>query len=91
MEPERRLYNQLKVKVLELLQDNPGFTSQNVSCALDVSVPNAGMALYRLHKQGLVDRKTEYLGIWRKPPFHYSINERGTNRLEYYHTKAPYA
>ncbi|MDH5376551.1 MAG: hypothetical protein OEW95_12200 [Candidatus Bathyarchaeota archaeon] len=65
-----------------------GFTSQHVSCALDVSVPNAGMTLYRLHRQGLVDRKTDYLGIWRKPPFRYSVNERGTARLEYYRTKA---
>lgn len=75
-------------KVLELLEGNPGVTSQNVSAALDVSVPNAGMALYRLYKQGLVDRKTQYLGIWRKPPFSYAINDRGTNRLEYYRAKA---
>lgn len=79
---KRRSWNALKVEVLSLLKDNPGTTSKDISAALEVSMSNAGMILHRLHKQKLVDRrKPDIWQTWRKPPFHYSISDRGLARL----------
>jgi predicted transcriptional regulator len=81
---ERRAWNKLKTEVLDLLKDILGATSKDVSANLEVSTSNAGMILHRLHKQKLADRrKPNIWKTWRKPPFHYSINERGLARLEY--------
>lgn len=81
---ERRTWNQLKRSILELLKEKDDVTSRDVALALGCDVHNVGMALYRLHKQRLVDRETRSLGIWRKPPYHYNINDRGRARLDYY-------
>lgn len=81
---KRRSWNALKVEVLSMLKDNPGTTSKDISAALEVSTSNAGMILHRLHKQSLTDRKKpDIWRIWKKPPFHYSISDRGLARLEY--------
>jgi hypothetical protein len=81
---ERRLWNEPKIKVLSVLNDNSGLTSRGVSTALGISVPCAGMVLLSMHRQRLVDRTRP--GLWhifKKPPYQYSINDRGHARLNY--------
>jgi predicted transcriptional regulator len=81
---KRRSWNELKTEVLYLLKDNPKVTSKDVSAALEVSTSNAGMILHRLHKQRLADRrKPDIWRTWGKPPFYYSISNRGLVRLKY--------
>lgn len=81
---EKRSWNELKISVLELLKNNPKLTSHDISATMATGVPSAGMILLNLHRQGLVDRKRP--GLWRifrKPPYEYSINDRGLRRLNY--------
>jgi hypothetical protein len=71
---ERRLWNELKMKVLSVLNDNSGLISRGVSTALGISVPCAGMVLLSMHRQRLVDRTRP--GLWhifKKPPYQYSF------------------
>ena len=80
---ERRQYNKLKIQVLTFIRANPDATTRDLSMGLGIEIGNAGMALFRLFRQRLLERHVMVLGVWRKPPFQYSLTERGIQRLEY--------
>jgi len=80
---EGRQYNKLKIEVLTFIRANPNTTTRELSTGLGIEIGNAGMALFRLYRQRLLERHVMVLGVWRKPPYQYSITERGIQRLEY--------
>ena len=86
---ERRIYNQLKREILELLTEWENVTSEDVAKDLNCDVHNARMGLLRLFRQQLVRREIVPIGIWSKPPFEYNITERGLDRLDYYESLDP--
>jgi len=81
-----RIFNQLKIETLMTLSAKPNSTSKTISTDLRVSVESAEMVLHRCWKQKLVDRTTRPEGF-RKPPFQYTISQRGLDRLLYLQLK----
>lgn len=86
-----RKFNELKIETLEFLKEqteaNLHSLSKDVSKALDITVENAQMILFRLRRQRLVrarkviaskDRRGRAKRSWA-----YIINERGLSRLSY--------
>jgi predicted transcriptional regulator len=88
---ERRPWNGLKIKVLGLLKQTPGLTSQDISTNLEITVSSAGMVLLNLHRQRLVDRRRPVLWhVFKKPHYEYFINDRGLAKLNYLRQKQSY-
>lgn len=58
-----------------------------MSMALNISIENAEMFLFRLFRAVLVSRETELTARSRKPCFAYKVNVRGSERLDYWKAK----
>lgn len=86
-----RKFNELKIETLEFLkQQTDGdlhSLSKDVSKALDITVENAQMILFRLRRQRLVQARKVISSKDRrgraKRSWAYIINERGLSRLSY--------
>lgn len=83
----RRSWNELKRAILTKMQASAGLTSHDISIALDINIPNAGMTLLKLYRQRLVSRYSMSTGKFRKPLYRYEITDRGLNRLLWYEQK----
>lgn len=77
----KRRWNELKVLTLKALT-NGSMTSKELALRLGIERANAQMVLYRLYRQGLLERSQIPTAYYRKP-FQYIITSRGLGRLEY--------
>lgn len=86
-----RKFNELKIETLQFLkQQTDGdlhVLSKDVSKALDITVENAQMILFRLRRQRLVQARKVISSKDRrgraKRSWSYTINDRGLERLDY--------
>ena len=74
-------FNELKIMVLEILEESEAMSSDEILYSLDDDVeidPKAlQMALLRYHRQGLLHREK------RGRNYYYEITERGIDRLNW--------
>jgi len=73
-----------KRQILQYIKNHPGDTARKVSEALDISIANAEMFLFRLFRAVLVSRDRELTGKSQKPSFTYQVSVRGSERLAYW-------
>jgi DNA-binding MarR family transcriptional regulator len=81
-----RTFNQLKVSTLMSVSAKPGITAKDLARNLQISIESSEMVLFRCFRQKLVERVTNPKGF-KKPPFQYTINQRGLDRLLYLELK----
>ena len=76
--------NKLNVRKIEALRKlkTGNYTSKQLSEELGISQENAQMLLYRLFKQGLVERRLIDSPLFRKP-YEYNITLRGLEKLRF--------
>lgn len=75
---EQNKYNQVKKKILNIINTMGEATSWQISLITGQSVEAASMALFRYHKMGLLHRQT-----LRGRLKGYNLTERGLERLNW--------
>jgi len=84
-----RKFNELKILVLEFLQNFSNITSNQIADALGLTLKNTQMLMCRLRKQQLVDKdELPRDGQTGRKKYLYIINTRGLARLEYFRDQA---
>ena len=78
-----RKFNELKLALLQKLEDDGSLTSKDVAEAFNMNVCRASTNLKRLHTQKLVKRIQDPVNTFPKPAFRYYLLDRGRHRLEY--------
>jgi DNA-binding MarR family transcriptional regulator len=81
-----RVFNELKVQTLMSVSAKPGITAKDLARDLKISIESSEMVFFRCFRQKLVDRTTNPKGF-KKPPFQYTITQRGLERLLYLELK----
>jgi predicted transcriptional regulator len=79
---ELREWDELKIAVLKIVQQNPDSTSKDVAMELEITEDSAQVALCRYQRQGLVTRKKKLSGFG-KAHFVYTLTVRGLARLSH--------
>lgn len=79
-----RKFNELKILMLEFLQNFSSVTSEQIADTLGLTLKNAQISILRLRRQQLVDRaELPRDGRTGRKEYVYSLNHRGLQRLEY--------
>ncbi len=73
--------NELKLKILSFIRDNPGVTTFDISNALDLDYNLVTTSIYYYRIQALVRRDRERIG--GRLRYVYSLTDRGKRKIEY--------